>query len=219
MKYSKRQGATLAAFSAMSLALAAPANASTFVLDLTGDVGAITNFQQDAFGLHFDRYFLNLSGLDAGNAITVGQGDEIDTTVTFNQLLSIPGSGVRTDFLQFLFGDGFTGNQVETTGTFSFFNAGNLVASLSYGAGTSGQIAGFGILFPPDNGPIAFDSFTNFMTITSLDAPATLNASAFNYNLVSSAVPEPATWGMMILGFGLIGGAMRRRTAVRVTYA
>jgi hypothetical protein len=24
-------------------------------------------------------------------------------------------------------------------------------------------------------------------------------------------VPEPATWAMMILGFGLIGGAMRRR--------
>jgi hypothetical protein len=26
-----------------------------------------------------------------------------------------------------------------------------------------------------------------------------------------SAVPEPATWAMMILGFGLIGGMMRRR--------
>jgi hypothetical protein len=28
----------------------------------------------------------------------------------------------------------------------------------------------------------------------------------------AAAVPEPATWAMMILGFGLIGGAMRRRT-------
>jgi hypothetical protein len=27
---------------------------------------------------------------------------------------------------------------------------------------------------------------------------------------VAGAVPEPATWGMMILGFGLVGGAMRR---------
>jgi PEP-CTERM motif len=27
-----------------------------------------------------------------------------------------------------------------------------------------------------------------------------------------SAVPEPATWAMMMLGFGLIGGAMRRRS-------
>lgn len=32
-------------------------------------------------------------------------------------------------------------------------------------------------------------------------------------------VPEPATWAMMIAGFGLVGGAMRRRTKVRVTYA
>ena len=32
-----------------------------------------------------------------------------------------------------------------------------------------------------------------------------------------AAVPEPATWAMMIAGFGLAGAAMRRR-APRVTY-
>ncbi|MBT9472342.1 MAG: PEPxxWA-CTERM sorting domain-containing protein [Phenylobacterium sp.] len=31
---------------------------------------------------------------------------------------------------------------------------------------------------------------------------------------VSSAVPEPATWAMMIMGFGLVGSAMRRRQAL-----
>ena len=36
----------------------------------------------------------------------------------------------------------------------------------------------------------------------------------------ATAVPEPATWAMMMGGFGLVGGAMRRRKAqVRVTYA
>jgi glycerophosphoryl diester phosphodiesterase len=29
-----------------------------------------------------------------------------------------------------------------------------------------------------------------------------------------SAVPEPATWGLMLTGFGLIGGLMRRRSAI-----
>lgn len=29
---------------------------------------------------------------------------------------------------------------------------------------------------------------------------------------VNSAVPEPATWAMMIIGFGMVGSAMRRRT-------
>ena len=32
------------------------------------------------------------------------------------------------------------------------------------------------------------------------------------------AVPEQATWAMMILGFGAVGGAMRRRR-LKVSYA
>lgn len=37
---------------------------------------------------------------------------------------------------------------------------------------------------------------------------------------VAAVVPEPATWGMMMLGFGLVGGAMRSsRRKVKVTYA
>jgi PEP-CTERM motif len=36
---------------------------------------------------------------------------------------------------------------------------------------------------------------------------------------VSGAVPEPATWAMMIVGFGLIGAAARRRQSVRTVTA
>ena len=36
-------------------------------------------------------------------------------------------------------------------------------------------------------------------------------------NFSAAAVPEPATWAMMIGGVGLVGGAMRRRTARRTT--
>ncbi len=38
---------------------------------------------------------------------------------------------------------------------------------------------------------------------------------------VAGAVPEPATWALMILGFGAVGCAMRRRTepAASVSYA
>lgn len=35
---------------------------------------------------------------------------------------------------------------------------------------------------------------------------------------VVTAVPEPATWAMLIFGFGLVGGAMRRRTTT-LSYA
>jgi PEP-CTERM motif len=35
----------------------------------------------------------------------------------------------------------------------------------------------------------------------------------------TGAIPEPASWALMIAGFGLTGAAMRRRAKVRVTYA
>ncbi len=34
-------------------------------------------------------------------------------------------------------------------------------------------------------------------------------------NFSPGVVPEPATWALMILGFGAVGGAMRRRTAMK----
>jgi hypothetical protein len=43
--------------------------------------------------------------------------------------------------------------------------------------------------------------------------------SEAEYRTLTGAVPEPATWGMMVLGFGLVGAAARRRRGVRVRYA
>lgn len=39
------------------------------------------------------------------------------------------------------------------------------------------------------------------------------------FSATITAVPEPANWALMIGGFGLVGGAMRRRARVSVTYA
>ncbi len=47
--------------------------------------------------------------------------------------------------------------------------------------------------------------------VHSLRFRSTGNAFEFDNVAISQAVPEPATWMMMILGFGLIGGMMRRR--------
>ncbi|PZU50028.1 MAG: hypothetical protein DI568_05065 [Sphingomonas sp.] len=35
----------------------------------------------------------------------------------------------------------------------------------------------------------------------------------------SSAVPEPATWALMIVGFGLVGAASRRRGGQQLRHA
>ncbi|WP_293901267.1 PEPxxWA-CTERM sorting domain-containing protein [Phenylobacterium sp.] len=52
-----------------------------------------------------------------------------------------------------------------------------------------------------------------FQSIGTLDrrVPRPLNTGTFSGSLNLPAVPEPATWAMMILGFGLTGTAMRRR--------
>ena len=44
----------------------------------------------------------------------------------------------------------------------------------------------------------------------------------YGFNFRLAAVPEPATWAMMIVGFGLVGGAMRsakQRRKLAVSFA
>ena len=46
------------------------------------------------------------------------------------------------------------------------------------------------------------------------------NDSTFFSGTISGAVPEPASWALMLGGFGIAGASMRRRrNATRVTYA
>lgn len=44
------------------------------------------------------------------------------------------------------------------------------------------------------------------------------NGIIFDNLRLTQAVPEPASWGMMILGFGAMGLAMRRRVRTRVAF-
>ena len=43
------------------------------------------------------------------------------------------------------------------------------------------------------------------------------NDYAGNFRISAAAVPEPATWGLMIVGFGMVGAATRRRARTSVT--
>lgn len=49
--------------------------------------------------------------------------------------------------------------------------------------------------------------FNNVLTVNGLNT----GNSSFAGTLVFAAVPEPATWGMMLLGFGAMGASLRRR--------
>lgn len=54
------------------------------------------------------------------------------------------------------------------------------------------------------------------VTATSLDQTGFVQASAVAAPVGS--VPEPATWAMFLLGFGLLGATMRHRRRVTVAY-
>lgn len=67
-------------------------------------------------------------------------------------------------------------------------------------------------------------SFTCGSTCGTTQQWDTLDSRAVQITLTSrdigGGVPEPSTWLLMIAGFGMLGGAMRRRKhAVRVSYA
>lgn len=54
----------------------------------------------------------------------------------------------------------------------------------------------------------------SFSTLAAAPVDSTFKGVAFAPTALTAAVPEPATWGMMILGMGAIGFAMRRRKNV-----
>ena len=88
-----------------------------------------------------------------------------------------------------------TGPDLTLSGADIIGNQGSLQSSglVNYGVGTGPLFTG-----------ISFLSTTN---------------NSFEIDTISAAVPEPAAWGMMILGLGLIGGVLRRRPSMKVRFA
>ncbi len=84
-----------------------------------------------------------------------------------------------------------------------------------------------GLGFPVTDGNQSFSQYVQFAasageTITSVSFVNNPAADAFetaNYS-ITAAVPEPATWAMMLVGFGMVGAASRyRRRSVRSAIA
>jgi PEP-CTERM motif len=89
----------------------------------------------------------------------------------------------------------------------TFYGAGS-PAPAAYDIGSTGTINGFGNYFPV---VFALDSF--------IDGSKDVGLGLITVKSIKAAVPEPGTWGMMLLGFGLVGMAMRRGQNVRVSFA
>lgn len=87
--------------------------------------------------------------------------------------------------------------------------AGGQSVEFVYGFETGGLSAG---QYTSETGFYATSRLAGFA-----DTPATYTRVLFRANILAATVagvPEPATWGLMIAGFGMIGAAMRRRPAL-----
>jgi len=69
--------------------------------------------------------------------------------------------------------------------------------------------------FMAGSGRVTYD-FGGTDTLTSVIFSTT--SPAFEIDELASAVPEPATWALMILGFGIVGSALRRRRQTKVRF-
>lgn len=107
--------------------------------------------------------------------------------------------------------------------TAGFFQAGTV--NVFSGTGGTGTLLGSlsGLLGDPNAFQLQTITFSGIgRSVTFVGPDATLGVDDFNFTLAGGGggVPEPATWAMMLIGFGIVGGAMRgRKASIRVTYA
>jgi hypothetical protein len=109
------------------------------------------------------------------------------------------------------------------------------VTPFSLASGQQYFIGGRDLVGDGDNYLTNVSSLTTNSAIAFLGTARSSNGSGFafpnivvnnvsgrfgpNFQFNVAGVPEPASWAMIIIGFGLAGAAMRRRAKVSVTYA
>jgi hypothetical protein len=184
----------LALAAAATMALAAPAMAATITYTFTGTFSGVN-------GGPFTNVDATFTGIADTNNVTTN-GFSFYTQLSSLQAVS-PTAGVFniTDPSFFYINPfGYAGLEFGAFDDTSFFS-GNNDALIGYDGKSSvattpiEYFSGINATFNTDRGSVTITQAVN----------GTFAAS------VAGAVPEPATWAMMIGGFGMVGGAMRRR--------
>ena len=113
--------------------------------------------------------------------------------------------------ITFLWGSVDTYNTITLLGTGVSFNGGDEGVSPSNGDQVN-----------PNSNRLVTLTFTGAdqWNVTGLEFSSTGNAFEFdNVKVTTAAVPEPASWALMLGGFGAIGGAMRSRRRSAASFA
>jgi hypothetical protein len=189
---------------ALSAAISAPASAETFAgtygVNLNGtDPGLVLNWSSIASGLTF-----NLPTVGSSTSFDLFSLWTNETTVNADDLAPKP---IQVNFnftLPTGFGGSINGETIGESVFFGIFQDGHV----NWNNGGD-QLLNFG-----NGGQLLahLDNATFNSGVFGLDegqrSGAAINAT---FSLMHGSVPEPATWAMMILGFGMVGAGLRMR--------
>ena len=180
--------------------------------------------------------FVGTLGVDLATPFTMDIGDTVDLTFTFD-----PVTLTGDSFIWALsFANDFGAN-MNVSGTVEFLGASGDLRTGPIPVNDLNSAAHIGMfnnasLYRTGNGAITFSGIRQILKIDSGESfdefgnlgpfvPRTfLNARVWTDGVIGTGgggggggggnpgvIPEPATWAMMIAGFGLVGGVMRRR--------
>lgn len=132
---------------------------------------------------------------DLEGAAFGADGDDVYAEITF---------AAADGYLLSLQSFDFAGLAVRTRANFELYDPdGSLLAAIGYRT-------------PAGHGTASFEDDYRSAVVLRWKPSSTvaIDNIGFDVKAVTSAVPEPATWALMIGGFGLAGAALRRRRTV-----
>ena len=213
---------------ALAVTVASPAHAVTTIIVNSGATQLPTYTTA--------QVFQNFSTPNAnGTQFAVNTTNNTGTTPTVESVLNgadittrnVAASGFTDDYLSISNLARYTVTFTTPVAFFSFVFNGIVQqnrVTLNFVGGTSQAFAGDAILGSPSVlpafGRVSYDIGTGPKIASVVFFRQGQGQSTFRFDDLAAAAPEPATWLMMILGFGLVGGQLRRRrTKVKVKFA